>query len=285
MSLGFEAMRRGHSRCRAALPWTTQRMDRPFSCLPLTTARFCSSTDPVPPLRWRNAQHGPRGDSNCCISSKHVKRTSWPCGHSALAVRVTDQGDQRGVGRMASAVMGMFTDSATAELGRRTIVTGITKIWFSPAVKAAARRRRAALNLMLCRPYDAFARSNTAAAGQEFTAAVRPARGAHRVQLERKCAHHFRMSPDVPGDAMHEPLERLAGEPRSQGIPSLRRPVSGLTCTTDAANAAALAAFTAEVGRAPAPATQEERASVARAHAALAAEQANRGHDALGLGV
>ena len=61
--------------------------------------------------------------------------------------------------------------------------------------------------------------------------------------------------------------------------------VSGATCTADAAKAAALAATAAEVARAPAPATQEERASEACAHAALAAEQANPGHDAHGLGV
>ena len=84
---------------------------------------------------------------------------------------------------------------------------------------------------------------------------------------------------------MHKSLERLAAAPRSQGIPSLRHPVSGETCTTDAAKAAALAAFAAEVAQAPAPVTQEERASVARAHAALAAEQAHPGHDALGPGV
>ena len=65
---------------------------------------------------------------------------------------------------MASAVMDMLTDSATAELGRRTIVTGITKTWFTSAVKAAARRRRAALHLMLRRPHDVSARSTTAAA-------------------------------------------------------------------------------------------------------------------------
>ena len=113
---------------------------------------------------------------------------------STIANRVTDLGDQRGVDRMASAVVDMFTDSATAERGRRTIITGITKRWFTPAVKAAAGRRRAALHLMLRRPYDASARSNTAAANKEFTAAVRSARGAHRVQLARKCALNCRMS-------------------------------------------------------------------------------------------
>ena len=200
--------------------------------------------------------------------------------HSALALRVTDQ---RGVDRMASAVMDMLTDSATGELGRLTIVTGITKNWITPAVKAAARCRRAALHLMLCRPYDASERSNTAAANQEFAAAVRSARGAHRIQLERKCTHHCRTSPG--SYAMHKSLQCLAAAPHSQGVPSLRHPVSGATCTTDAAKAAALAAFAAEVARAPAPATQEARASVARAHAALAAEHANLGHDAHGLGV
>ena len=180
--------------------------------------------------------------------------------HSVLALQVTDQGDKWGVDRMAAAVMDMFTDNATAELGRRTIVTGITKNWFTPAVKAAARCRRAALHLMFCRPYDASARSNTAAVNQEFTAAVRSARGAHRIQLERKCAHHCRMSPG--SYAMHKLLERLAAAPRSQGIPSLRHLVSGATCTADAAKAAALAAFAADFARAPAPATQEQGASV-----------------------
>ena len=85
--------------------------------------------------------------------------------------------------------------------------------------------------------------------------------------------------------AMHKSLERLAAAPSSQGIPSLRHPVSGETCTTDVAKAAALAAFAAEVARAPEPVAQEERASVARARAALAAEQACPGRDALGLGV
>ena len=56
---------------------------------------------------------------------------------STLALRVTDLGDQRGVDRMASAVVDI-TDSATAQLGTRTIVTGITKRWFTPAVKAAS---------------------------------------------------------------------------------------------------------------------------------------------------
>ena len=45
-----------------------------------------------------------------------------------------------------------------------------------------------------------------------------------------------------------------------------------------------MASFAAEVARAPAPATQEERTSVARARAALAAELAKPGHDARGLG-
>ena len=84
---------------------------------------------------------------------------------------------------------------------------------------------------------------------------------------------------------MHKSLERLAAAPSSQGVPSLRHPVSGDTCMTDAAKEAALAAFAAEVARAPEPVAQEERASVARARAALAAEQAHPGHDALGLGV
>ena len=180
--------------------------------------------------------------------------------------------------------MDMFTDSATAELGRRTIVTGITKNWFTPAVKAAARRRRAALHLMLRRPYDASARRNTAAAKQEFNAALREQSALHPVR-KHSCARNCRMSPG--SYAMHKLLERLAAAPRSQGISSssLRHPVSGATCTADATKAAAPAAFAAEVARAPAPATQEERASVARAHAALAAELANPGHDALGLGV
>ena len=117
----------------------------------------------------------------------------------------------------------------TAELGRRTIVTGITINWFTPAEKAAARRRHAALRLMLCRPYDASARSDTKAASQEYAAAVRSARGAHRRQLERKYAHHSRRSPGSYD--MHKSLERLTAAPRSQGIPSLRHPVSGATCT------------------------------------------------------
>ena len=112
---------------------------------------------------------------------------------------------------------------------------------------------------------------------------MRSARGAHRIQLGRKCAHHGRMSPG--SYAKHKSLECLAAAPRSQGIPSLHHPVSRATCTADTAKAAALAAFAAEVARAPAQATQEERASVAHAYAAQAAEQASPGHDAHGLGV
>ena len=89
--------------------------------------------------------------------------------------------------------------------------------------------------------------------------------------------HSHRM---FPGSyAMHKLLERWAAAPRSHGIPA-----SGATCKTDAAKAAALAAFAAAVARAPAAATQEEHASMARAHAALAAEQAYPGHGAHGLG-
>ena len=83
---------------------------------------------------------------------------------------------------------------------------------------------------------------------------------------------------------MHKSLERLAAAPRSQGIPSLRHPETGASCTTDEAKAAALAAFTAATARAREPATQEESASVARAHAALVAEWARPRHDAYGLG-
>jgi len=84
----------------------------------------------------------------------------------------------------------MFTNSAAAELGRRTIVTGITKNWVTPVVKAAARSRSAVIRLMLCRQYDASAHSKTAAANQECAATVRSALRAHRSQLERKCAHN-----------------------------------------------------------------------------------------------
>ena len=52
----------------------------------------------------------------------------------------------------------------------------------------------------------------------------------------------------------------------------------------DEAKAAALAAFPAAIARACEPATQEESTSLARAHAALAAEWARPGHDAHGLG-
>ena len=123
---------------------------------------------------------------------------------------------------------------------------------------------------MLCRPYDSSARSGVAAANQDFTAADRAALRAHRSKLERTCAHHCRTS--LGSYAMHNSLEHLAAAPRSQGIPSLHHPVSRGTCITDAAKAAALAAFTAAIARAPAPATQEEHTSVALAHEALATE-------------
>ena len=303
----------GHGRSRSTLEVGTSAVDHVLRVRGDATRTLalpaCTTLD--------HATHGPAlqllASDHCLVlflhgsrapaaTAKRSTRTTWrlellhpqqtreayqlavrACAHSVLAFRVTDQGDQRGVDRMASAVIDMFTDNATAELGRRTIVTGITKHWFTPAVKAAARRRRAALHLTLCRPCDASARSNTAAANQEFTAAVQCARGARHTHLERKCAHHCRMSPG--SYAMHKSLERLAAAPRSQGIPLLRHPVSGATCMTDAAKAAALAAFAAEVARVPAPATQGERASVARAYSALAAEQANPGHGAHGLGV
>ena len=83
---------------------------------------------------------------------------------------------------------------------------------------------------------------------------------------------------------MHKSLERLAAAPRSQGIPSLRHPETGASCTTDEAKAAALAAVTAAIARAREPATQEESASVSREHAALSAEWARPGQDAHGLG-
>ena len=203
--------------------------------------------------------------------------------HTALALLATEPGDQHGIDRMASADVDMLTGSAMSALGRRTIVTGIIKGWFTPAVKTAARRRRAALRLMLCRPYDAAARSDMTAANQEFTAAVRDARRAHRNKLERTCARLCRASRG--SYVSHKSLERLAAAPRSQGIPSLRHPETWASCTTDAAKAAALAAFTAAIARAHALATQDERASVARAHAAPAAERARPGHDAHGLGV
>ena len=76
---------------------------------------------------------------------------------------------------------------------------------------------------------------------------------------------------------MHKSLQRLEAVTRGQGIPSLWPRVSGATCTTNAAKAAAPAAFAAEVARGPAP-------SVACAHAALAAELANPGHDTHRLG-
>ena len=104
----------------------------------------------------------------------------------------------------------------------------------------------------------------------------------HESQLERKGGHHRRMS--LGSYAMHKSLERLAGAPRSQGIPSLRHLASGATCTTNAAKAAALAAFAAEVARTLGPATHEERTSVDRAHAVLEAELAHPGHDVHRLG-
>ena len=42
-----------------------------------------------------------------------------------------------------------------------------------------------------------------------------------------------------------------------------------------------VAAFAEDVPQAPVPATQEERASAARSQAAIAAEHANPGHDAI----
>ena len=85
---------------------------------------------------------------------------------------------------------------------------------------------------------------------------------------------------------MHISQERLAAAPRSQGIPSLRNPETGAyaSCTTDAAKADVLAALTAAIARAHEPVKQENSASVARAHAALAAEWARPGRDAHGLG-
>ena len=61
-------------------------------------------------------------------------------------------------------------------------------------------------------------------------------------------------------------------------------PRDGASYTTDEAKAAALAAFTAAIARAREPTAQEESASVARAHATLAAEWARPGHDAHWLG-
>ena len=174
--------------------------------------------------------------------------------------------------------MGMFTNSAAAELGRRTIVTGITKNWVTPVVKAAARSRRAVIRLMLCRQYDASARSKTAAANQECAATVRSALRAHRSQLERKCGHNCCRSSGVIRHA--NGVNHLAAAPRGQGIPSLRHPVSGAGCTADATKEPALAG----VVRAPTPATQEERTSLARARAAVAVELANPGRDAHWLG-
>ena len=110
---------------------------------------------------------------------------------------------------MASAVVVMLTGSSMPALDRRTIVMGICR-----------QRRRAALRLMLCRAYGAAARSDMAAANQEFTAAVRDARRAHK--LEHTCARYCRMSPGLY--VMHKSLERLAAVPRSQGIPSLHHP-------------------------------------------------------------
>ena len=83
---------------------------------------------------------------------------------------------------------------------------------------------------------------------------------------------------------MHKSLERLAAAPRSQGIPPLRHPETGASCTTDEAKAAALTAFTAAIARARESATQEESASLARAHKALAPEWVRPGRDAHGLG-
>ena len=94
-------------------------------------------------------------------------RISLPCGLVRilhLRSRLQSRSTNRGVDRVASAVVDMLAGSAMAELGRRTIVMGTTKSWFTPAVKTAARRRRAALHLMLCRPYDASARSDMVAA-------------------------------------------------------------------------------------------------------------------------
>ena len=202
--------------------------------------------------------------------------------HTALGLQATEPGDQHGVDRMASAVVDMLTGSALSALGRRTIVMGISKSWFTPAVQSAARRRRASMRLMLCRPYDAAARGDVAVTNREFPAAVRAARRAQRDQLERTCARHCHMSPG--SYVMHKSLERLAAAPRGQGIPSLRHPETGASCTTDEAKATALAAFRAAISREREPATQEESSSVARAHAALAAEWARPGHDAHGQG-
>ena len=135
---------------------------------------------------------------------------------------------------------------------------------------------------MLCRAYGAAARGDVAAANQEFTAAVHDARRAHRDKLEHTCARYCRMSPG--SYVMHKSLERLAAAPRSQGKPSLHHPETGASCTTDAAKAVVLAAFTAAIVWAHEPATQEESASVAPAHATLAAEWARPGRDAHGLG-
>ena len=140
-------------------------------------------------------------------------RISLPCAPvripssiSGLRSRVT-----KVVDRMASAVVDMLTGSAMSALGRRTIVTGITKSWFTPAVQTPASRRSAAVRLMLCRPYDAAAQGDMAAPNQEFTAAVRAARRAHRGKLEHMGARLCRISPG--SYVMHKSLERLAAAP------------------------------------------------------------------------
>ena len=79
---------------------------------------------------------------------------------------------------------------------------------------------------------------------------MRAARRTRRRKFENTFGHRCVMSPGLC--AMHTSLERVAAAPCSQGMPSLRHPVTGEACNTDAATAAALAAITAANARAPA---------------------------------
>jgi len=148
--------------------------------------------------------------------------------------------------RVATAVMDTSTGSAAAARDRREIFMVITKGWFTPAVKTAARHQRDDTRLILCRPYHACVRSDMAAANQAWTAAVRAAHRAHRSKLERTCAHHCRAS---LASRCKESMESLPAASRNQCVSSLHHPVSGDTSgsTADAAKAAALVAFTAGV--------------------------------------
>ena len=148
--------------------------------------------------------------------------------------------------------------AARASIGTREVVSGITKRWFTPAVRRAYnRRRKATVALRTSTVPLAVLEARLAAANKALRKAISAARRDLATSVHRKCADLYHN--EHGSYAMHQALESLAVGGAPPGIPTVVHPDTAALCTSPPEQAGAFAAFAATVARDTPPCDDAER--------------------------